>query len=449
MILEHEQNNAILPPRWTTLRYHPQQYAFRKCNKRFIVVVAGRRSGKSENAKRKLVKRALTFTKNDNGRFFCCAPTYKQAERIYWNDLNLLIPREFQAQQPSKSDLAIYLKNGARISVVGLDKPHRIEGEPIDGVILDEYGKMKHEAWTNSIRPGLSTRGREGWAIFIGSPKGRNHFYQVYKDCFDPLFMNDWAGFTWTSEGILSPAEIEAAKRDLDRLTYEQEYLASFVNFAGRVYYPFVREEHAVEPLKYAPGAPLILALDFNVSPGTASIIQEMRYEGKRHGIDRNITGIINEVFIPRNSNTEIVCNKIIELYGEHKGEVWTYGDFTGGNRGTAKLQGSDWTIVDQILGSKFGRRYYNRVTKNPRERERVNAVNSRLKSFDGTVHMLVDPRCTHTIDDFEGVSVVEGSAGEIEKKAGDPLTHLSDGVGYYVHEEYPIDELKTEIIRQ
>src|SRR5690606_27340915 len=134
------------------------------------------------------------------------------------------------------TDLSIRFYNGAEVQVGGMEKPERWEGRPIDGAMLDEYANMKPDAWGKHIRPGLSTKGREGWAWLIGVPEGRNHYWELYKrakDGDDPT----WSAHHWPSKLIVSPEEIEAARRELDPLTFEQEYEGSFVNFAGRAYY--------------------------------------------------------------------------------------------------------------------------------------------------------------------------------------------------------------------
>jgi len=122
---------------------------------------------------------------------------------------------------------------------------------------------------------------------------------------------------------------------------------------------------------------------------------------------------------------------------------VFCYGDATGGSKGSAKVRGSDWDLVKQKLYPVFGDRLHFRVPKaNPRERVRVNSVNSRLLNTMDEVFMVVDHTCKMTIKDFEGVRVIEGGTGEIDKKRDPKLSHLSDGIGYYIAREYPVIEM-------
>jgi hypothetical protein len=150
---------------------------------------------------------------------------------------------------------------------------------------------------------------------------------------------------------------------------------------------------------------------------------------------------VVGEIYIPTNSNTPMVCRKIIADYGEvHQADVFCYGDATGGARGTAKVDGSDWDLIRKHLLPVFGDRLRMRVPKeNPPERVRVNSVNSRLCSSDGVRKLFIDRKCKYVRKDFEGVRVKEGTAGELDKDTDPKLTHISDAIGYREWKKYPI----------
>lgn len=423
---------TVLTSRWTQLRAHPEQYRLWTSPYRFKTVPAGRRSGKTELAKRRVVKAALRGTSFEGARFFAAAPTYNQAKRIYWNDLKLLVPRSMLRNRPSESELVINFVNGSSIHVIGMDQPARIEGSPWDGGILDEFGNMKPETWGANVRPALADR--NGWCWLIGVPEGRNHYYDVdHRAKADTS--GEWSSFHWKSSDILPPEEIAAARRDLDELTFQQEYEGSFINFEGRAYYPFQDATHCA-PLAYDRALPLTLCFDFNVEPGVAVVCQEQKLPSGVTG-----TGVIGEVHIPRNSNTPAVCRKIAADWGEHAGHVRLYGDATGGARGSARVQGSDWDLVRAELRPVFGDRVDVRVPPaNPSERSRVNAVNTRLRSGDGTIKLMVDPaKAPNVVRDLEGVRLLAGGSGEIDKRIDGRLTHLSDALGYYIVKEFPV----------
>jgi hypothetical protein len=440
----------ILTRRWDKLNPHEQQSACFRSTARFNINHSGRRSGKTEIAKRKIVKLAF------KGSFlypdwygFVAAPTRIQAKRIYWADLKALVPRQLLRRDPDESNLILHTYPNSQIHVLGMDRPERVEGSPWDYGLLDEFGNMKSKAWQEHVRPALSDR--KGKCDFIGVPEGRNHYFDLTEKAKESKD-HSWAVWHWPSWEILPEEEIEAAKHDMDELVFNQEYGGEFISFTGRVYYTFNNQIHIGRYKQfYDSKRPLVLCFDFNVSPGTASVIQELGTNIFKHIRTGTVTTVLDEVYVPRQSNTPIVCRKIIEKYKDHQGLVLCYGDSTGGSTGTAKVKGNDWDLIKQELYPYFGQRlFFNVPIKNPRERQRVNAVNSRFLSYSGDVRMVIDGNCKYTIKDFEGVRVIEGSAGEIDKKSDPMLTHLSDGIGYYIHKEFPISRYysKEEIAR-
>lgn len=414
----------------------PAQVPYWRSTLRFIISHSGRRSGKTEIAKRKFIKRAMRFHAWPDGRFFACAPVQNQANRIYWEDFKDMIPRALQ-RKVSESDKTITLVTGTTIGVAGMDKPERLEGMPLDGVLMDEYADMRADAWGKHVRPALSTPGRPGWAMFIGVPEGRNHFYELIS--MANIAPQDWGVFHWPSWEVLDPAEIEAAKRDLDELTFRQEYGGEFVSFEGRAYYAYDEKLHAGAELEYNPHEPLDLCFDFNVEPGVAIITQEQDYKGPRKDVDQRVTACLGEVWLPVGSNTLRVCAEIARDWGGHKGQVRCFGDASGGARKSSAIAGSDWDLIRQALGKVFGDRLVVRAPlANPPERVRINALNSRLLSAEGKVKLLINQWCPNLKRDLDQVSTVPGSGGKLDK-SNPLLTHMTDALGYKVCELYPI----------
>lgn len=413
-----ERVDTLLPEAWQVFREHVVQEAFYNSEKRFNTCHAGRRSGKTAIAKRRLVRKAL-HPQRHNSLFVAAAPTVGQAKRIFWDDLKRL-SAPFHRARPSESELIIPLKTGALIWVTGLDVPERIEGhsDGIEHIILDEYGNMKEAAWSQHVRPTLSDPSRlPGTADFIGVPEGRNHYYDLVEVA---KITEDWAVFHWPSSDIIDAAEIEAAKRDLDELSFAQEYGGEFVSFKGAAYYCF--DQNNIRPCVYNENLPLCLCLDFNVDPGVAVITQE-----------QDVSVALDEIHIEQNSNTPRVCAEFCKRWGHHKGIVKLYGDATGGARGTAKVEGSDWDLVRSSLTNFLVE--YHVPRSNPSERSRINALNSRLRSISGDRKLFVDPKCKHLIKDLEGVATKpDGSLDKSNSK----LTHLSDALGYWVFAEHP-----------
>ena len=435
--------------RWSPLKDHPTQILAYRSHKRFNIIPAGRRSGKTEIiGKRKQILRFMLchdrrfphfYSPYDDPKFFIGAPTRDQVKRIYWSDVKSLVPLGFLAKPPNESNLILTGKNGAELHLLGLDKPERIEGSPWDHGVIDEIGNVKPGAWQQNIRPALSDR--KGGCDFIGVPEGRNHYYEMWRKAKADR-TGDWGHFHWISADILDPAEIAAAKSDLDELVYLQEYEASFINFAGRAYYNYTEDGNVGKYRKfYNPRKPISFCFDFNVAPGVCVIMQEMGADVFQVIPGKTISVAIGEVYIPKNSTTPRVCHKLIQDWRNHKGKILCYGDATGGAKGSAKVRGSDWDLIKQELMPYFGKQLHFNVPKsNPQERQRVNAVNSRLKSVTHEVKFLVDGNfCPYLMRDLEGVIVIKGGAGELDKKTDDTLTHISDAVGYYIHKEFPV----------
>lgn len=442
-----------LPKRWTPLRYHPEQARLIQDTRRFKTIAAGRRSGKTEIAKRMGVQWAIDpISRFDDPVIGFGAPTRAQAKRIFWRDLKALTPKWALAGKPSETELIITFKSGAIIQVVGLDEPARVEGSPWDHFFCDEFGNVRAKAWEENIRPALDDR--EGTAWLFGVPEGRNYYYDIdLKARTDTTGF--WSAFHWKSADILPAHIIEQARRDLDPLTYQQEYEAAFITFAGRAYYNFSIDTHC-KPLLYDPKQPLIFCLDFNTAPGIAVVAQEQYLpacfevitEKTSSGIILSLrrqqvfgTGVIGEVYIERGSNTPMVCRKLVQDWGNHQGKVEIYGDATGGNGGSAKVQGSDWDLVKDVFKHSTLRDKvsYHIPRANPSERARVNAMNARIANTKGEIRLCVDPaKAPKTMRDLDGVQVVKGSAGELDKKSNPNLTHLSDALGYYVVNKFP-----------
>ena len=448
--------------RMTPLFYHPEQqkliddtFTF---NRLYNVVHPGRRSGKTEICgKRRFIARAVQGVDAHNPRYFVAAPTRDQAWRLYWNDLKLMtLPFQDQLRPPSESRLIIYLWHDIEIHVVGMDKPERIEGSHWDGGILDEIANMKENTWEEHVEPALNTPGRPpGWCDFIGVPEGRNHFYDLYRFAKEQLTdkgeHSRWGVAHWFSADILPKWRVKAARERLDPLTFQQEYEGSFISFAGRAYYNFQDHIHCAK-LQYNRRRPITFCFDFNVDPGVAVVAQEQNWVDPKTNIpepDTECTGIIGEVHIPRNSNTVAVCKKLVQDWEDHASDIYVYGDATGGSRHSSQVDGTDWDLVEKVLYKGFENQiHFNVGSQNPRERGRINAVNSRLLSVSNRVGLQVDPkRAPQTVKDFEGTPLLEGGSGEIDKKKAKKLSHLTDALGYYIADEYPVNPIEDEVL--
>jgi len=453
--------------RWTTINADPRQLAFFQSDAPVNVCYAGRRSLKTEAAKRRVLLAAMRPSPYPNRRYFLCGPTNDQSKFIFWGDLLALVPDWALAtgnrdRDISHSDLTINLRSGATIKVAGLDRPARIEGDFWDGGVIDEFADCKPNVLQEHVLPMCVRPG--SYVDVIGVPSGRNHFYSLVQQ-IEGGELEHARTFHWKASEVLhlylgterAEAFLAQARATLDPDTYDQEFNASFVSVRDVVYYSFSPDDH-VEPCEYDKRAELHVAFDFNISPGVAILAQERRYKGDNPKVDRSedVTCCIDEIWIESNSNTRKVCAELLRRYSGHEGEILVFADASGGAGHTSQVSGSDLDLIEKMLRPVFGSQQIGSVesgcgrtrdrltmdvpSSNPPVRARINSVNARLRAVDGTIRVRIDPKCRHLVRDLEGVQYKKGT-GDIDKAGAPDLSHISDAFGYYVHRLHPMTE--------
>ena len=208
----------------TTLnvKLHEKQLEVFNDKHRFKVIAAGRRFGKSRLAAWTLLIEALKSKEKD---VFYIAPTFQQAKDIMWGMLKELGHEVISAAHENTAVLT--LVNGRKIYLKGSDRPDTLRGVGLAYVVLDEYADMKVNVWEQIIRPALSDV--QGGAMFIGTPKGRNHFYEIYK-LGEGGKDEEWTAFHYTSydNPLIPKKEIDAAKASMSSFAFRQEFMSSF-----------------------------------------------------------------------------------------------------------------------------------------------------------------------------------------------------------------------------
>jgi len=189
---------------------------------RFKVIAAGRRTGKSRLAAWMLILNALQA---ERGHVFYVAPTQGQARDIMWQTLLELGHPVISGSHIN--NLQIKLINGATISLKGADRPETMRGVSLKFLVMDEYADMKPEVWEQILRPALADQ--KGSALFIGTPMGRNHFYELYKyaELGDDEDFKSWH-FTSYNNNLIEASEIDRAKKSMSSYAFRQEFMASF-----------------------------------------------------------------------------------------------------------------------------------------------------------------------------------------------------------------------------
>lgn len=232
-------------------------------------MVAHRRFGKTVGTVNDLIKRAIEL-KRDHGRYAYVAPFLSQGKEIAWEYLKRFA--EPAITDKNESELWVEVCGKARIRIHGADNPDRLRGAYLDGVVLDEYADMRPSVWGEVIRPMLADR--QGWGTFIGTPKGRNEFFDVW-DRAQKDEANWFAMVLRASEtGILPQSELDEARRDMTPEQYEQEFECSFEAailgaYFGKEIAQLERDGHICE-LPYERQLPVHTAWDLGIGDSTA-----------------------------------------------------------------------------------------------------------------------------------------------------------------------------------
>ncbi len=254
-----------------TINYRPRKLvkSFHKRQERFAVIVAHRRFGKTVAAINDLIKTALT-TDRKNVRVAYIAPYYRQAKAIAWDYL-LEYTQDVEGVAYNTSELRADFPNGARFRLFGADNYDAMRGLYFDSVVLDEPADFPANAWPTVIRPSLSDR--QGKATFIGTPKGKNEFWEIYNNAQN----NDkWfcAMYKADETEILDKEELEEAKSTMGEDRFAQEFLCSFEAAIQGAYYAqemkTAKTENRITSVPYDPASSVITSFDLGIGDSTA-----------------------------------------------------------------------------------------------------------------------------------------------------------------------------------
>jgi phage terminase large subunit len=263
-------------PRTAFLPFHGR-------SRRWTCIVAHRRAGKTLACIADVATCALA-TKKANARYAYIAPYHAQAKAVAWDYLKR-ITREV-ATKVSESELQVELGNGSRIRLYGADNPDSLRGLYLDGVVLDEYGDMRPNVWGEIIRPLLTDR--KGWAVFIGTPKGKNHFHAIHEGA---QRSGEWLSLSLKASetGLIDAAELADARRQMTPEQYAQEFECAFdVPALGAIYATELAQaktDKRITRVTYDGSALVHTAWDLGVGDATAIWFYQA-VQGEIHLID-------------------------------------------------------------------------------------------------------------------------------------------------------------------
>ena len=422
-----------LSARWYPLRPHPIQTALVNDNIRIKVIPAGRRSGKTERAKRYLARAALMTP----GNYFAAAPTREQVKRIYWADLKqLCLTALWGSHAVSETELRITIPStGSTVTLIGLDQPQRIEGSIWAGGVVDEIASVKSTAWAENISPALDTidpRRPEyrAWCWLLGVPEGLNHYYDLAeyaRTANDP----DWALYHWKSSEILPADVIEAARRRMSARQFRQEYEAAFEGASGRIYEDYGPANYTQEVIQ--PNEQLLWFHDFNFTPMSSGI-----------GVRRHDKLFILDEIILASATARQSAIEFVEKFSTHSNKnVIIYGD-PAGRAGEKHGHASDYTEMEQVVrgaGWTVERRVRPAA---PAIKDRQNAVRAKIRTAAGDVGLFVHPNKAPYA--HKGLATVQYKKGSSFQEEVTDYQHITTAIGYCVHYEWPVQVERAAI---
>ena len=390
-----------------------------KNDKRFRVLVAGRRFGKSYLSCVELLRGAIN---RPGETFFYCAPTYRMAKDIAWKTLKQLIPLAW-VKSKNETDLKVELVNGSMIELKGTENAMALRGRSLAGVVLDEAAFMGSDVWFEVIRPALADK--QGWALFISTPDGTaSWFYDLW--CYVPEDeTGEWQRWSYTTiDGGNVPAEeVEAARAQLDSRTFRQEFEASFENLSGLVAVSF-GDANISSVAKDISIMPLLLGVDFNVDPMSGICAVK----------DDDTLYVFDEVMLTGGATTWDFAEEVTRRYGVDR-RIIACPDPTGGARKTSGVGVTDHTIL---------RRSGFTVTspKAPwKIRDKITAVNTALLDAPGTRRTFIHPRCKELIKSLRTLTYAPNT-GLPNKNLG--VDHAFDAFGYLCLQQFNLAKADT-----
>jgi len=379
--------------------------------KRFKVVTAGRRWGKTFLSIREIAYQA----REPNKLIWYVTSSYRAAKMIVWKELkNRLLDLRW-VDKINESELSVSLKNGSQICLKGSENAQQLRGVSLSYCVIDEAAQVDPDVWQEVIRPALADQ--QGGALFITTPLGRGNWtYELFQQARQMPELWEAFQFTTAEGGFVTQAEIEAAKQDMSERQFRQEFLATWEDGASRIAWAFDRE-HNIKDLEHYSTAVLEIGLDFNINPICAVIM--VRHKDELYVVDSI------QMF---SSNTQEITEELRMRYPHSR--ITVYPDPSGSARKTSANGLTDHTILQNAGFTVRAPRKHDAV------RDRINATNARFCSADGVRRLFVGQKNKYVIESLEKYTYKEGTQIP-DKDSG--FDHMFDALSYAVAYMFPL----------
>jgi hypothetical protein len=415
-IAKRESGDFVVAKNTISLR--PIQGKIFKDRRRFRVVLAGRRGGKTLLG----AVVAGTGAARKKGKYYYVAPTYRMARDIAWDIYKAIIPKPW-IRKTNEQNLMIELINGSKIYLKGSEHPDSLRGPALDGVVMDECAFQTEYTWQSVLRPALSDRG--GWGLFTTTPSPEGTagwFYDLIMlltnaDMAHPGLLSldplEWSLYEYTSlqGGNIPLKELEYARATLPPETFEREYEAKISSNTGLVVSCFSMLNLDARVCD-DPNLPLYVGIDFNNDPLTAICANII----KENGVPVELR-VFNELTL-KNATTWDLAEILADNYGTtgdgSPRKIIACPDPTGRRKQTSGVGLSDHQILRKAGITVFApESHYNTA-------DSIRAANAALRTADGEVHTKIHPRCQELIKSFRTLGYMEGTRMPNKKLGAD-----------------------------
>lgn len=412
--------------------YSSHQFEFLVSNAQIIGLVSGYGAGKTYCFLRKTLLNHLfnlrTVDNKSNG--WILYPTLDMANELFVEDFKILLD-DLNIDFDYNAQLGRFRSAYGWTKIYTLEQPNRMVGANLTYAGIDEFDTVKTNKALECYRKIIGRlRGNNKPQLYIvTTPEGFKATYNIFvenkKDCQKLIHAKT------TDNPHLPENYINTLKEQYDPKLLKAFLNGQFVNLtSGSVYYAFDREKHLLNHnYPISNGFPVNICFDFNVYPYSVSWNQCLNNENIKW---------LGEWVSKAHSNTEEACNEIIKLLPRDI-DIIVYGDASGRN-GAANSNVSNYQIIDTIFKNYFRTVSYKVPSSNPSIKDRINCFNAKLSKN----HLTFNPCCIKLIQDLE--QVVWNEKGNELDKSNIERTHSSDGAGYYINVEYPIQNFRQEL---